>query len=78
MMKNIEQIRDNFGVRLQENVRLSHRNHDPVWARGARALPSAVPLELAADVHFYGRWTSPVKVLGSGSTCWSATAAWTL
>ena len=66
-MNNIEQIREHFGARLQENVRLATVTTSRVGGAVPCFAVCSSAAELAADVQFLWKIDVPVKVLGSGS-----------
>ena len=66
-MKNIGQIREHFGARLQEDFRLAAVTTSRVGGAASCFAVCGSAEELAADVQFLWDHDIPVKVLGSGS-----------
>jgi UDP-N-acetylmuramate dehydrogenase len=67
MMKNLEQLRQHFGARLQENIRMAGLTTSRVGGPAACVASCSSAAELAADVQYLWQHDIPLQVLGSGS-----------
>jgi len=66
-MKTIEQLRQHFGTRLQENIPLANFTTARVGGLAAGFVVCNSADELAADAQFLWKTITPFQVLGSGS-----------
>ncbi len=66
-MKNIEQLRQYFGSRLQENVRMAGLTTSRVGGPASAVVTCSTAAELASDVQYLWQNDIPLQVLGSGS-----------
>jgi len=67
MMINVDQLRQHFGARLQENVRMSNHTTSRVGGMARGFVVSNSEDELAADVQYLWENDFPMQVLGSGA-----------
>jgi UDP-N-acetylmuramate dehydrogenase len=66
-MQKIEQLRNHFGIRLQENVRLAAYTTSRVGGPASAFVTCNSADELAADIEFLWKNEIPMQVFGSGS-----------